>query len=174
MTCSALPALLSVVPLEWTGRERERPPVRLWGKIVSGALLVFAAVFAGVGLYVPEARAACLAAAAICTAVALLGVPLVVRAFMSFTGDEDVLKHGLPETATITTIEPTGWRYNRYYPIVRFGVRMQSGAAVTIKQAVRPDVLARLAPGAILNVRVAASDRRRVVIDWRELGEKAD
>lgn len=144
--------------------------MNLWGKVVSGALLVFAVVFAGIGLYVPEARAASLGAAAICAAVALLGVPLVVRAFMSFTGDEDVLAHGLPETATLTTIDPTGWRYNRYYPIVRFGLRVQTdGAAVTIKQAVRPNVLARLAPGAILNVRVAASDRRRIVIDWREL-----
>ncbi|MEX0734494.1 MAG: hypothetical protein WDZ66_11630 [Steroidobacteraceae bacterium] len=142
--------------------------MRLWGKVVSGALVVFAAVFAGVGLSVPEARAASLGAAAVCAAVALLGVPRVVRAFVSFTGDEEVLERGLPETATITTIEPTGWRYNRYYPLVRFGVRMQSGVAVTIKQAVRPDVLARLAPGAILNVRVAASDRQRIVIDWRE------
>ena len=67
------------------------------------------------------------------------------------------------------TIEPTGWRYNLYDPIVRFGVRMQTdGVAVTIKQAVRPDVLGRLAPGAIVNVRVASSDHRRVVIDWRE------
>jgi hypothetical protein len=48
-------------------------------------------------------------------------------------------------------------------------VRMQTdGVAVTIKQAVRPDVLGRLAPGANVNVRVASSDRRRVVIDWRE------
>jgi hypothetical protein len=143
--------------------------MRLWGKVVSGALLVFAAVFAGVGIFVPEARAACLGVAALCVAAALLGVPLVVRAFMSVTGDEDVLEHGLPETATIMTIEPTGWRYNRYDPIVRFGVRMQTdGVAVTIKQAVRPDVLGRLAPGANVNVRVASSDRRRVVIDWRE------
>lgn len=143
--------------------------MRLWGKVVSGSLLVFGAVFAGVGLFVPEARAACFGAAAICAAVALVGVPLIVRAFMSFTGDEEVLEHGLKETATITTIEPTGWRYNRQYPIVRFGLRMQTdGVAVTIKQAVRPDVLRRLAPGAIVNVRVASSDRRRVVIDWRE------
>ena len=142
--------------------------MRLWGKVMSGSLLVFAAVFAGVGFFVPEARAACFGAAAICAAAALLGVPLVVRAFMSFTGDEDVLEHGLPETATIMTIEPTGWRYNRRYPIVRFGLRMQTdGVTVAIKQAVRPDVLRQLAPGAIVNVRVASSDRERVVIDWR-------
>jgi hypothetical protein len=144
--------------------------MRLWGKVMSGSLLVFAAVFAGVGFIVPEARAACFGAAAICAAAALLGVPLVVRAFMSITGDEDVLEHGRPETATIIRIEPTGWRYNRRYPIVRVSLRMQTdGVAVTIKQAVRPDVLPRLVPGAILNVRVAPSDRRRVVIDWREL-----
>lgn len=141
--------------------------MRLWGKVMSGALLVFAAVFAGVGVVVPEARVACFGAAAVSAAAALLGVPLVVRAFMSVTGDEDVLEHGTPETAIVTTIEPTGWRYNRQYPIVRFGVRLQpDGVAVTIKQAVSPDVLGRLAPGAIVNVRVAA-DRRRAVIDWR-------
>ncbi len=144
--------------------------MNLWGKVVSGALLVFAVVFAGVGLAVPEARAASLGAAAVYAAVALIGVLLVVRVFMSFTGDEDVLEHGSPETATVVTIQPTGWRYNRQYPIVRFSLRMQAdGVAVTIKQAVRPDVLSRLAPGAIVKVRVAASGRRRVVIEWREL-----
>jgi hypothetical protein len=144
--------------------------MKLWGKVMSGSLLVFAAVFAGVGLVVPEARAACFGAAAACAAAALLGVPLIVRAFMSITGDEDVLEHGLPETATITRIEPTGWRYNRHYPIIRIGLRMQTdGVAVTIKQAVRPDVLPGLVPGVIVNVRVASSDRRRVVIDWRDL-----
>ncbi len=143
--------------------------MRLWGKVVSGSLLLFAAVFAGVGLYVPETRGAALAAGAVCTAVALVGVPLVVRAFMSFTGDEDVLARGLPETATVITIQPTGWRYNRFYPIVRFHVRLQTdGVVVAIRQAVRPDVLGRLAPGAIVNVRVNSSDRRRVVIDWRD------
>lgn len=149
--------------------------MRLWGRVMSGSLLMFAAVFAGVGLFVPASRQASLGAAALCAAAALLGVPLVVRAFMSITGDEDVLEHGLPETATIVTIEPTRWRYNRYYPVVRVGLRMRTdGAAVTITQAVRPDVLGRLAPGAIVHVRVASSDRRRVVIDWRELAETAD
>ena len=143
--------------------------MKLWGKVMSGSLLLLAAVFTGVGLAVPEARDASLGAAVVCAAVALMGVPLVVRAFMSFTGDEDVLEHGLPEQATIMTIQPTGWRYNRQYPIVRFGLRMQAdGVAVTIKQAVRPDVLSQLTPDAIVKVRVAASDRRRVVIDWRE------
>ena len=143
--------------------------MRLWGKVISGSLLVFAAVFASVGAFVPEARAASLGAAATCAAAALLGVPLLVRAFTSITGDEELLEHGRRETAAIVTIEPTGWRYNRLYPIVRFGVRMQAdGVALTIKQAVRPDLLGRLAPGAIVNVRVSSDDRRRVVIDWRE------
>ena len=148
--------------------------MRLWGKVMSGSLLVFAAVFAGVGLLVPEVRAACLGAAAVSAAAALLGVPLVVRAFMLIPGDEELLEHGLRETATIMTIEPTGWRYNREHPIVRVGVRMQTdGVAVTIKQAFHPDVLRRLAPGATVNVRVASSDRRRVVIDWREFIPKS-
>ena len=53
--------------------------MRLWGKVMSGSLLLFAAVFAGVGLVVPEARAACFGAAAVCAAAALLGVPLGCR-----------------------------------------------------------------------------------------------
>jgi hypothetical protein len=142
--------------------------MKLWGKVMSGALLVFAVVFAGVGFAVPEARWACLAAAAVCIAVALVGVPLIVRTFVSFTGDEDVLEHGLQETATIMTIQPTGWRYNRHYPIVRFGLRMQTdGVAVTIKQVVSPEILGRVAPGTSVNVRVDSADRRRIVIDWR-------
>lgn len=144
--------------------------MKLWGQVMSGSLLVIATVFAGIGLLVPEARGACLGAAAICAAVALVGVPLIVRAFTSITGDEDVLENGLQETATILAIEPTGWRYNRSYPIVRVRLRMHTdGVVVTIKQAIAPDALRRLASGSIVNVRVAPSDRRRIVIDSREL-----
>jgi len=137
---------------------------------VSGSLLVMGAVFAIAGAAAPEARAALLGAAAISVAVALVGVPWIVRLFMSITGDEGVLENGLQGYATITKLQPTGWRYNRYYPVVRFGLSVElSGSAypVEIRQTVAPDVLERLALGTVVGVRVDPSERSRVVIDWR-------
>jgi hypothetical protein len=144
--------------------------MRLWGRVVSGSLLVIAAVFAIAGAAAPEARAALLAGAALSVAVAFVGVPWIVRLFMSVTGDEGVLEDGLQGSATITKLQPTGWRYNRYYPIVRFGLSVElSGSAypVEVRQTVAPDVLALLAPGTVVAVRVDPSEHNRVVIDWR-------
>jgi len=143
--------------------------VRLWGKVVSGSLLAIAAVFAVVGVVVPTARNASWGAAAIAAAVALFGVPMLVRMFQSFTGDEDLLANGLPASAILTRIAPTGWRYNRQYPIVTFGLQVQSSGAsfsVVVKQAVAPDRLAHLAVGDTVGVRVDPADHDRVVIEW--------
>jgi hypothetical protein len=107
---------------------------------------------------------------AISVAVALVGVPWIVRLFMSITGDEGVLENGLQGYATITKLQPTGWRYNRYSPVVRFGLSVElSGTAypVEIRQTVAPDVLERLTLGTVVGVRVDPSERNRVVIDWR-------
>ncbi|MBI2903419.1 MAG: hypothetical protein HYY12_07520 [Candidatus Methylomirabilis oxyfera] len=145
--------------------------MRLWGRVVSGSLLVIGAVFATASAAAPEARAALLAAAAISVGVALMGVPWIVRLFMSITGDEGVLENGLQRYATITKLQPTAWRYNRYYPVVRFGLSVElSGSAypVEIRQTVAPDVLERLALGTVVGVRVDPSERSRVVIDWRQ------
>ncbi len=145
--------------------------MRLWGKLVSGSLLTIAAVFAVVGVAVPEARNASLGAAAIAAAIALFGVPLLVRIFQSFTGDEDLLANGLRASATLTRIEPSGWRYNRRYPIVNFGLQVQlSGTSfsVLVKQVVDPDRLARLTVGGAVGVRVDPADHNRVVIDWNQ------
>ena len=38
------------------------------------------------------------------------GVPALVRLFSAFTGDEEVLSSGLPGSATIVSLEPTGWQ----------------------------------------------------------------
>jgi len=144
--------------------------VELWGRVVSGSLVVIAAVFGVVGALVAEARVASLAIAAISLAVALFGVPRLVRLFSSFTGDERLLEHGLPAQATLTAVNPTGWRYNRTYPIVRFGLRVQHAGGpqpAEIRQVVEPDLLPRLVPGAVVGVRVDPADPARVVIDWR-------
>ncbi len=144
--------------------------MELWGRVVSGSLVVFAAVFGVVGALVAEARVACLAAAAISLTVALFGVPRLVRLFSSFTGDERLLEHGLPGLATLTAVKPTGWRYNRRYPIVRFGLHVQNAGGPQpgeIRQVVEPDLLPRLVPGAVVGVRIDPADPARVVIDWR-------
>ena len=145
--------------------------MRLWGKVVRVMLLVMAAVFAVVAIVMPEARREAFGAVILLIVVALFGVPVVLRFFMSFTGDEEVLANGVAGAATITSLEPTGWRYNRYYPIVRFGLSVEaSGAAypVELKQAVDPELLDRLAPGVIVAVRVDRENHKKVVIDWRE------
>ncbi len=145
--------------------------MRLWGKVVGGSLLLFAAVFLIVAIAVREARAAGLAAATICVAAALIGVPLVVRSFSSFTGDEELLASGRSGRAKITRLEPTGWRYNRTDPIVRFALEVEHSEAVylvEVKQAVDPARLAGLAVGSVVAVRVDPENRMRVVIDWSE------
>jgi hypothetical protein len=108
--------------------------------------------------------------------VALFGVPAVVRFFMSFAGDEEVLANGILGSATIRSLTPTGWRYNRYYPIVRFGLNAEAGGAaypIELKQAVDPDLLDQLAPGLIVALRVHRENHKKVVIDWREPIRKA-
>jgi hypothetical protein len=144
--------------------------MKLWGKLMSGFLLTMAAAFAVLTVIVPEARLALAATAVLLAAAGFFGVPALVRLFSSFTGDEDVLANGEAATATITSLSPTGWRYNRYYPIVRFGLSVEAGGEryeAEIRQAIDPEMLAKLAPGVRVGVRVDRSDRSRVVIDTR-------
>ena len=152
----------------WNNREAV---LRLWGKVVSGMMFFIAAIFLIVAAIVPEARWESFAVAVILTVVALFGVPGLVKVFSSFTGDEEILANGIAGPATIQSLKPTGWRYNRYYPIVRFNFSVEAGGAaypVEIKQAVDPELLQRLAPGAVVGIRVDRQDHNRVVIDWRE------
>jgi hypothetical protein len=145
--------------------------MRLWGKVARGILLIMAVAFTLVAFFVPENRWEASLAAVLAFAVALFGVPALVRFFSSFTGDEEVLSDGIPGSATITSLEPTRWRYNRYYPIVRFRLTVEaSGAAypVELKQAVDPELFDRLAPGQIVGIRVDRENHKKVVIDWSE------
>ncbi len=144
--------------------------MRLWGQVARGMLLVFATVFAVVAVVVPETRRQAVLAVVVMVTAALYGVPALVRLFSSFTGDEEVLENGTRGSATITSLKSTGWRYNRSYPIVRFGLNVEAAGVypVEIKQAVDPELLARLAPGTVVGVRVDPLNRKNVVIDWRQ------
>jgi hypothetical protein len=144
--------------------------MRLWGRVVRGLLLAMAAALAAIAVAVPGARSEAVLAAVIAAAAGLLGVPLLVRRFSRVTGDEDVLEHGTPGSATITSLGRTRWSFNRRYPIVRFALNVEAAGLYPahVTQAVDPAVLGRLAPGAVVGVRVDPADRERVVIDWRQ------
>lgn len=116
--------------------------MRLWGRVATGLSLLIAAVFAVVAVAAPETQPASLVAAALLAAVALVGVPALVRLFSSVTGDEAVLESGRPGSATITALQRTGWRYNRRDPIVKLGLRVEAGGVwpVEVRQVVPCDV----------------------------------
>jgi hypothetical protein len=142
--------------------------MRLWGKVVSGMMLFIAAIFCAVAILVPEARRESAIAAIILITAALFAIPALVRLFMSFTGDEEILANGFVGSATIMSLKPTAWRYNRQYPITRFQLKVEAGGAsypVEIKQALAADVLQRLTPGTVVNVRVHRENHKKVVID---------
>ena len=86
-----------------------------------------------------------------------------------------MLESRIPGWATITALEPTGLRYNRYDPVVRFRLSLQRAdrTPVEVTQAVAPDVLERLAPGVVVAVRIDRSNASRVVIDWRQAARTA-
>ena len=145
--------------------------MRLWGKVVGGMMVVIAAIFAGVAVLVPEVRRESAVAAVILITAALFGIPALLRVLMSFTGDEEILANGVVGSATITSLQSTGWRYNRQYPITRFHLQVESGGAsypVEIKQAVDPVLLQRLAPGMVVKVRMHRENPKKVVIDLAE------
>ena len=145
--------------------------MRLWGKVVRVMLLVMAAVFAVVAIVMPEARREAFGAVILLIVVALLGVPVVLRFFMSFTGDEEILptasrapppSHRLSRPAGATTVTiPSS-------TLASVSRRAAQSYPVEVKQAVDPELLDRLAPGVIVAVRVDRENHKKVVIDWRE------
>ena len=145
--------------------------MRLWGKVASGMTYLIGAIFLVVAVVVPEARRESIAVAVISIAVALFGIPALVRLLSSITGDEEILTNGVAGSATITSLKPTGWSYNRYSPIVNFRLSVEASGAsypVEVKQSVDPELLQRLAPGAVVGIRVDRENHKKVVIDLRE------
>jgi hypothetical protein len=148
--------------------------LKLWGKAARAMAFVIAAICAVVALFMHESRRDALIAAAILAALALFGIPALVRLFSSFTGDEEVLENGIAGSATIASLNETWLRFNDA-PVVRFSLSVEAGGAaypVEIKQAVEPELLERLSPGSVVAVRVGRENHKKVVIDWREpIGE---
>jgi hypothetical protein len=147
--------------------------LRLWGKVVSGAMFLIAAVFTAIAIVQPEERAKFATVAVLLTAAALFGVPVLVRFFSSVLGDEEILTNGVAGSATIVSVNPTVWNYNRQYTIVKFKLNVEAGGAaypVEHIQAVEPEVLERLSPGVVVAVRVHRENHKKVAIDWRAPG----
>ena len=146
--------------------------MKLWGRVMSGFLLVMAAMFAVITFIVPaDVRLIIGTTAFLLLAAGVFGVPALVRLFISLTVDQDLLANGTAANATITAVTPTGWRYNRRYPIIKLRLNVELNGAVypvEIQQAIDPDLCARLVSGGNVRVRVDRSDRSKVVIDTRE------
>lgn len=144
--------------------------MRLWERLAGALALVIAGVVGAIAVGIPEARREAALAALLAAGAAAFGVPALVRRFSAIGGDEDVLEHGTPGSATITSLERTRWSFNRRYPIVRFALNVEAAGfyLAHVTQAVDAAVLGRLAPGAVVGVRVDPADRERVVIDWRQ------
>jgi hypothetical protein len=144
--------------------------MRLWGKIVSGGMFVMAAVLVIVAAMMPEERWKFATAAVALTVAAIYGVPVIVRLFMSLSGDEEVLETGIVGSATVASLKETWLRFNDC-PVVQFSLSVEAGGAaypVEVKQAVDPELLEQLSTGSVVAVRVDRENHKKVVIDWQE------
>ena len=69
--------------------------MKLWEKVMSGFLFAMAVAFFGVTFIAPPELQLIMATTAVfLIAAGLLGVPALVRLFISFTGDEELLADG--------------------------------------------------------------------------------
>lgn len=96
---------------------------------------------------------------------------VVVMKFISGSmGDKKTLESGVPGTATVMSIEPTGTVINDMYYVCRIGLRVQLPAQPTydvmIQQSVPITAMARVNPGSTIGVKVDPVDNTKTVIDW--------
>lgn len=85
-------------------------------------------------------------------------------------GDKKTLESGVPGTATVMSLEPTGMIINNMYYVCNVGLRVQLPAQapydVIIQQSVPITAMARVNPGSSVGVKVDPTDNTKVVIDW--------
>jgi hypothetical protein len=85
-------------------------------------------------------------------------------------GDQATLQSGVPGTATVMSLEPTGTVINDMYYVCRIGLRVQLPAQapfdVIVKQSVPITAMARVNPGQTIGVKVDPTDNTKVVVDW--------
>ncbi len=102
--------------------------------------------------------------------VSILLVVVVMRFVSGSLGDSKTLESGVPGTATVMSLEPTGMVINDLNYVCRIGLRVQLPAQPTydvmIQQSVPVTAMARVGPGASVAVKVDPTDRTKAVIDW--------
>jgi hypothetical protein len=95
---------------------------------------------------------------------------VVFRAVGGTMGDKTTLQNGVPGTAQVMSLAPTGTVINDMYYVCQIGLRVQLPAQasydVMIKQSVPITAMARVNPGASVGVKVDPADQTKVVIDW--------
>lgn len=101
------------------------------------------------------------------TVVVILFVWKMVSGSM---GDKATLQNGVPGTALVMSLEPTGMIINDLYYVCRIGLRVQLPAQasydVMIQQSVPITAMARVNPGGSIGVKADPTDQTKVVIDW--------
>lgn len=106
------------------------------------------------------------------TLVFTLGIIFVVFRMVSGSmGDKATLQNGVPASALVMSLAPTGTVINDMYYVCNIGLRVQMPAQapydVMIKQSVPVTAMARVNPGANIGVKVDPTDQTKVVIDWQ-------
>jgi hypothetical protein len=106
------------------------------------------------------------------TLVFTVVIIVVVFKFAAGTmGDKKTLQSGVPGSAMVMSLEPTGTIINDMYYVCRIGLRVQLPAQpsydVMIQQSVPITAMARVNPGSSVGVKVDPTDNTKVVIDWQ-------
>jgi len=101
-----------------------------------------------------------------------LGIIVVVFRMVSGSmGDKATLQNGVPGSAIVMSLAPTGTVINDLYYVCSIGLRVQRPAQapydVMIKQSVPITAMARVNPGCTIGVKVDPTDQTKVVIDWQ-------
>jgi hypothetical protein len=86
-------------------------------------------------------------------------------------GDKATLQNGVPGTAIVMSLTPTGTVINDLYYVCNIGLRVQGPGQppydVIIKQSVPITAMARVNPGATIGVKIDPTEATKVVIDWQ-------
>ena len=101
----------------------------------------------------------------------LVIILVVFKMVSGSMGDKQTLQNGVPGSAVVMSLAPTGTVINNMYYVCSIGLRVQLPAQapydVMIKQSVPITAMARVNPGATIGVKADPTDQTKVVIDWQ-------
>ena len=101
----------------------------------------------------------------------LVIILVVFKMVSGSMGDKQTLQNGVPGSAVVMSLAPTGTVINNLYYVCSIGLRVQPPAQaaydVMITQSVPITAMARVNPGATIGVKADPTDQTKVVIDWQ-------